>query len=368
MNGRERFDDALDAAIDAMRGGAPASDVLAAHPLHREELELLLGVVSRAVRADGGVAAPAGVDSFSRVRAALRSQRMAAAGLPASGARTNGPWWARRWTLASLTLPAAAFLFVALAGASGVAAATLAVTNPDAAAKAASAVTPEWAQRVLPKSLGGEATEHSSGERGATPEAGGEDSGSDRGAGGAQGGAGGQSGQSGQNDVTLSGDVSDVHGNTFVLTTSDGEWKVQIDAKTEVSGEIVEGATATVEGTTTGPKMLHADGVDASGGDPEPGRSEGHDKTPPGQGRRNGPGGSDGTAEPPVDETPSPNNGNGNGNGNGGGGSTGPPGLTRTPPGQGNGQGGASNGANSGAGGNGTPKANNGNGGGNKKP
>jgi hypothetical protein len=60
---------------------------------------------------------------------------------------------------------------------------------------------------------------------------------------------------------TISGTIRDLNGNTFVLTSGDDEWKVNVDGKTVIDGEIADGASADVSGAVTAEKNMHADDV-----------------------------------------------------------------------------------------------------------
>jgi hypothetical protein len=336
MTPRESFDDALDAAIDQIRGGLPLADVLAAHAGHADALRPLLEMSLRAyasVRTDAPPMSSGLADNFTIVRAALERERMSAARWNGDGNASSGsPWWQRRWTIASMSLPAGVFIFAAFAGASGAAAATVAMTNPDVVGKVASVVAPEWAEELVPHD--GDGNANGQGE--------GPDSGDHGEAGsgvqpttaavGPSSDATHPPVQGNIEDVTVAGLVDDAHGSTFTLRSGDETWKVQLDSNTDVSGEIIDGAQATVTGTQTGSQTVHADTVVATEGvettpTPKPGNGN-PPETPPGHGDRDQNGNAGGNG----------NNagGNGNGNGDAGANSTGGDGAggANAPPGQ----------------------------------
>ena len=144
------FDDALDAAIDAMRDGQPLSVILASHPAHAANLLPLLEIALSADAAAGAAGVPPSsrlIENYSVVRAAVRRARMALpAEQPASLAR---PWWQRRLAFASLSLPAGAVAAIVITGASGAAAATVAAARTDIPARVAEAVRSSWVGDLL---------------------------------------------------------------------------------------------------------------------------------------------------------------------------------------------------------------------------
>lgn len=371
MNRRETFDDALDAAIDEIRGGTPLSDVLAAHGRHASELQPLLETSQSLRTFDGGVhRLPEGLaDNFSIVRAALERERMVQSAAPAS-APPRPPWWQRRWAVASLSLPGVTVAALAFAGAGGAAAATVAVANSDLGAKVVAAVTPDWAQNVVPSVLqiGG----NDDGDTGTdaanvnTPVSSFDDG-----------------GQGALPAITVAGVIGNPQGNTFTLTAPGAEWKVQVDAGTEITGGIVEGANATVTGAQTGEQVLHGTQIttDAAA---EPPPDRGPDNNADGTQAPNGPqdnnGNTPGDNGKPPNEPGAGNNGSpvgenssenrsdtatpptsvANGPGNGEPGANGPPGGPPAP---------NENASQNSAGANGNGSGNgNGNGGGSKDP
>jgi hypothetical protein len=339
MSWRESFDDAFDAAIDQVRGGRPLADVLAAHPRSARDLQPLLETSMQVVAsARMPHSVPQGLaGNFTIVRAALERERAMGERVPAPPAEQTH-WWQRRWTLASLSLPAGAVLFLALAGVSGAAAATVAVANSDVAQKVADFVTPDWAEDVVPDALhGGDAGDEGDGEPG-NGAVGGEP-----GRGNGLGAEATKTVNEGQQEITRSGVISDVHGSTFSLTGGDGQWKVQYDAKTDITGAIVDGATAVVTGNQTGVQVLHATAITtdaAEDADPAPHEPGNGDRLPGGNGNLEDlP--ADAGDQPEVTPTPDDDDkGNGNPNGDGGrhgngdtqGNGDGPPGqLKKTP-------------------------------------
>ena len=293
MIGHEMFDDAVDAAIDQVRAGASLTDVLAAHPRHAAELRPLVEMSMLAAASAGSTLAPLSrglAENVTIVRAALERERAAAreqASRPAAPERErvapSTPWWARRWSMASLSLPAGAVLFFAFAGVGGAAAATVAA-KPDIAGTIASIVTPDWAGQVVPEALGGPGDDAPAGVNGQgqeqSPPANGETV-----------------------HVTLSGVVEEANGGTFTLRADDDTtWNIQIDVNTNIDGAVLEGASATVSGAQTGSQTVHAEDIEAAGGDtptPRPGNGE-RPATPPGQANTpNAGAGSDKTPNPP---------------------------------------------------------------------
>ncbi len=118
MSARHSFDEALDAAIDAVRRGAPVASVLAAYPEHRDELTALVTPLS---------AAPARsipLDA-ARISAGYRALRVAVLDARREPER---PWWRRPVSLASLSVPAGIVALAAI-GAAGAAAGGAAVAT-----------------------------------------------------------------------------------------------------------------------------------------------------------------------------------------------------------------------------------------------
>ncbi len=135
MTGRESFDDALDAAIDAVRQGEHIDAVLARFPRHAAALAPLLRSAPFGTPGAGLAAAPMSerlAGNFTIVRAAVERAQMArdaAQNAPRRAAEPRAPWWQRRLAFASLSLPAGVIALAALAGISGAAAASVAVTG-----------------------------------------------------------------------------------------------------------------------------------------------------------------------------------------------------------------------------------------------
>ena len=338
MSPRDSFDDALDAAIDALSHGEHIDAVLARQPRHAAALRPLLESApfggAETVRA-GAAMSPRLADNFSIVRAAVQRAQMAQTPSAPRIAPRTAPWWQRRLAFASLSLPAGVIALAAFAGISGAAAASVAATNSDFPARVAEFVTHP---PVIGSSHGGEhgatatAPAHTPG-AGATVAA------------AAQTGSPTPPSPNAPTLVTVSGTISEMHGNVFTLTAADGVYKVNTDGTTEITGTIADGATATVTGDATAQKNLHATRVDASGAPDATPTAPGHgngnsngpqnDATPeaptpgdnsdstPGPGNDRTPGPPEGlTPGPPGDHTPPGGggaNGNGNGNGNGGG-------------------------------------------------
>ena len=128
MNDLETFDDALNGAIDALARGQRIRDVLALHPRHAEALHPLLesAMAMQTDSVTSHVPVPSRLgDHYVIVRAAVeRAQIAERAFMPAARAAASGaPWWKRRLTFASLTLPLGAVALIAFAGAGSAAAA-----------------------------------------------------------------------------------------------------------------------------------------------------------------------------------------------------------------------------------------------------
>ena len=332
MSPRDSFDDALNSAIDALSRGEHIDSVLARQPRHAAALRPLLESApfgaAEATRA-GAAMSPRLADNFSIVRAAVQRAQMAQTPMAPRIAPRMAPWWQRRLAFASLSLPAGAIALAAFAGISGAAAASVAITNSDFPARVAEFVTHPLPVIGSNRDGDDDANVH-------TPAA------SATIASAAQSVSPTPPSSNAPALVTVSGTISDVHGNVFTLTASDGVYKVNTDGTTEITGSIADGATATVTGDATALKNLHATRVEASGASATPtapgnGNSSGpqNDATPetrtPGANNDNTPGPkNDRTPGPPDGHTPGPPgghtppggggaNGNGNGNGNGGG-------------------------------------------------
>jgi hypothetical protein len=318
MNRRLSFDDALNASIDAIVAGRPMDAALDAHARFAPALRPLLETVSAIGAARPALPEPARLASnYAPVRDALRDARIARDGIQRAPA--NAGWMQRRVAFASLSLPAVAVAALAIMGAGGAAAATLAVTQPGVISRAADAVTPDWVQEKIPA-----LPQHDGTDGAQTPE-----NGDAPGITGANESPSAADTPSNGDVIDVTGVVSDSHGDTFTLTAGDATWRVVHDHDTAITGEILDGATATVHGRTAG-ITLHADSISASGGDPGDGNNgSGNDKTPapgdaPGNsgdapGHSETPPGNSGDA-PGHSETPPGNSGNA-------------PGQSETPPG-----------------------------------
>lgn len=123
MSSRDSFDQALDAAIDALRGGEAESAVLAAPPEHHAELLPLLIVAAEVHRTSPVVPPPSGrlAKNFRAVRDAIQDAQ--------ESARTSKPWWRRPITFASLSLPAGILALVAVGAAGAAAGGAVAVSQ-----------------------------------------------------------------------------------------------------------------------------------------------------------------------------------------------------------------------------------------------
>jgi uncharacterized membrane protein YgcG len=355
MTTRQTFDAALDEALELVRSGRNVDEVVSAYPQFAGQLRPLLEtVIALDASAVYQPPTPRLAANFSSVQQALRAAR---------GELTAPRWWQRKLTFASLSLPVGVLAF-ALFSAGGAAAATVAVTSgvPDIMTRVEHAA-PGWTHALLPGH--GDEESQSGVVATVTP-----DDPPSTSAVETPGGAPAWQATTpaeekppivnpGQQPVSLSGVIANVRGNTFELTSESTAYKVQIDANTIVAGTIAEGATASVEGQSTGDDRVHAVSVSIDGPPPAQGLPPQQQPEPPGKPEttHTPPGQSEKTKTPP------------------GQGGTQPPQTTRTPPGQG-GTGGPNNGnggnggedgagSNNGGGSNGNGGSSNGNGGGN---
>jgi hypothetical protein len=255
MSAQQSFDEALDAAIDAVVAGEPIEVVLARFA---SQSAALRPVLETAVRATQDASArtlpmsPALADNYTIVRAAVERAQLAErpdAAEDAVGRRA--PWWQRRLTFASLTLPAGAFALLALAGVSGAAAASIAAT-PDLRSAVVDFVASPHVPDLSSSDDGGGGHDGASSPRGVAGET--------------VPAAGAVASPTRASDnrpthVTLTGTIADLHGNVFTLKMADGETKVNIDGGTQVTGVLADGAAASVTGDLTAEKNLHADSV-----------------------------------------------------------------------------------------------------------
>jgi len=345
MNRRGTFEDALDAAIDAIRNGERMEDALARFPGRGAALRPLLEAAPFAGAAASYIAPTGRLQELfdTRVHSALgRAQWERGHKRPEPG---PPPWWSRRVAFASLSLPAGVFAF-ALLSAGGAAAATVATTTGMSGriAETLEHVAPEWAQGAIPGGHGGGAGPAAPPATTSVPDATATDTAT---APPEQTPA--PANTHGPQSMTASGIITNVRGSTFELETADGPVTVQVDANTSVTGTIAEGATADVSGAIAGDGNLHAYTVAVSGGDatpsaqdppPQSPRDPPTDKpaTPPGQAEtthtppgeaghtQTPPGQPNATKTPKATKTPSDQGGagaNGAGNGSGNSGSAG---------------------------------------------
>ncbi|MBI5288322.1 MAG: hypothetical protein HY873_05065 [Chloroflexi bacterium] len=358
MSWQGTFDDALDAAIDAMRSGDTIDAVLARCPRHAAALRPLLEAAGWADPEEGYMPpGPRLGENYSRVEAALgRAQWDRDEDAPHQRIVNRTPWWQRRVALASLSLPAGVFVF-ALLGAGGAAAATLAVTTdlPDRMGEKVETIAPSWAHSVIPGGGNGDGDvddDVAVAPGGGSPTASAAISTATSVAAVASTEPAASATAHGPQAVTLSGMVTNIRGNTFELVAVDETYKVQIDAKTVLNGVLAEGSGASVDGELTGSSQVHATRVDVTAPAPTVDTPPASSPEAPGQGDHTPPGQAEKTKTPPGqaegDSTP-----------------PGPPDKTKTPgpPAAPPGQGGA-NGNGAGAG-NGNGNGGNGNGSGN---
>ncbi len=310
MSGHESFDQAFDAAIDALRSGDQMPDVLAAHPEHRTELLTLLAI-SADVGAAAGVPAPSARlgQNFRVVRAAVLEAQ--------ESRRRPSSWWRRPVTFASLSLPAGIFALAAIGAAGAAAGGAVAVSQTGVPAAVEHIVT-------LGAVGGGSSPTH---DNGATASAGapGHGGGAATDVPGIAGAAteghgnnGGGSAASGTPEnpnapvsIRLSGTIQDVHGGAFTLQTPDGDWHVNVDGNTTTTGTIADGATATINGTSTAAKILHATSIDVTAAPDAPVPAAAATQTPvagpPGNPGHTPAAGGNGNGTPP--KTPANSNG-----------------------------------------------------------
>ncbi len=313
MSGADPFDDALDAAIDALQRGRPLDAVVADQGHSGALMRPLLEAADAARQSDNAPPLSLGLEhNYTIVRAAVERAQMAAAAIPGEpAAAPRARWWRRKLAFASLSLPAGA---LALALSIGAAGATASLVATDMGSRLGNLVSP-----IVP-----DAIDPSSHDSASKPGNGSAPAGANDGTGpGASENTPGS--ENGPTAVSVEGTVSDVSGNTFTLTNSDGEYHVQIDSNTAVDGEILEGATADVEGDLTAEKNLHATSVSAEGGTPADDRGKPDDTGQPDDtGKPEDPGqpgeplGSGGSGDPPGQTGDPPGNEDGN-NGIGGG-------------------------------------------------
>src|SRR3990172_238727 len=241
MSWRGTWDDALDAAIAAVRNGDPIDVVPARYPRHAIAMRPLLETALAANPAEAYVPPTARLAAnFAQVASALgrvQWERDHSTTKP----QASNPWWSKRVAFASLSLPAGILAF-ALLGAGGAAAATVGATTGlprQVADKVESAAPPPPPPTPAPPPA---VTDTQPPAPSATPH--------------------------GPQAITIDGVVSNVRGNTFELTASGVVYKVQIDENTAVTGILTAGAVASVAGDLTGTDRLHATGVTVSGDPP----------------------------------------------------------------------------------------------------
>jgi hypothetical protein len=255
MRAGDPFDEVLDSAIDAVIAGEPVEAVLARFPAHSAALRPELETAARALHDAGARRLPrsqALADNYTIVRAAVERAQLVERGAPAEHAPgPRAPWWQRRLTFASLTLPAGAFALLALASVSGAAAASIAAT-PGLRSAVVNFVASPHVPGLGPSDRDDDGVHAPSGaDNGAAPS-------------GGTGASGTRGDENRPTLVTLSGTIADLHGNVFTLKTADSDVKVNIDAGTKVQGDLADGATVTVTGDLTAEKNLHADSVEVN--------------------------------------------------------------------------------------------------------
>ena len=331
MTQRDSFDDMLDAAIEALRSGASREQAIAVAGGSAATMGGLLDT-AQALSSPPHIPAPVRlVDHYDIVRAAVERSQIARSQMIPSDHVAKTPWWSRRFHVASLAVPAGLVAALALFG---FAAAAGGIATTSVGHDIAGSVRPGWVEDLVETG--------SNGNNEGRPGEPGNPAGQDGNASGGQGNGGAPiapGSDNGPQVVVLNGTVAEIVGGNFTLTTGEGEFHIQIDVNTIINGEVLEGATATVEGELTAEKNLHATSLTASGGslpeDPaRPDNTEKPDDAGPPEPPANVPGNHDKTppaGPPPLEDLPP------------GGGA---PGAERTPPAQGNPAGGQSSGGN----------------------
>jgi hypothetical protein len=240
-NGALAFDDALDAAIEALQRGRPLEAVVADFGRGGAMLRPLLETADAARQSIARPPLSRSLEhNYAIVKAAVERAQMAAAAQPRETTPRQPSFLRRRVTIASLSLPVGALALALTAGAAGATASLVATDHGGVLGEIVRPVVPD---SMLPAAL------HDDDHRGAAPAA-----------------SSDAQDANGPTEVVLDGTVSGVNGSTFTLTDGDTEYHVQIDANTTVDGEILEGGTAEVTGDLTADKNLHADSVTAEGG------------------------------------------------------------------------------------------------------
>ncbi len=288
MSGGESFQEALDAAIDALRGGAPMADVLSAHGGHAAELAPLLRVVA-SLDAPAAPPLPSArlAQNFREVRVALHKAQVARG--------PGAPWWRRPVSFASLSLPAGLLALAAIGAAGAAAGGAVAVTRTrgDLPARVHEIVTldfgggPAAPARTATRPAGNsEATEAGgtaipgaatgAGTPPAGPHADGGDNATRRSGEGPTAHSESTAGAGAPTDegtplpgaagvaMVVSGTIKDVEGGSFTLRTPAGDWNVHTDNTTAINGVIAVGASATVAGLANDGKDLRATRVDVT--------------------------------------------------------------------------------------------------------
>ncbi len=298
----ESFDDALDAAIDAVARGEPLEAVLSEHAAHAQQLRPLLELAARAHAGAGSAVPPPSprlAANFGIVRGAIRQRR--------SVSRQAGPWWQRRLVFASLSLPASAAIALVIAGTTGAAAAAVVVTGAQLPARVSHALRDTWVGELLPETAavpppvpapssasGPAPASRPSAVAAASPS---------------------------QATVTLAGVIKNATRDGFELRTAGASWRVLVSQATRVDGPLRDGAAVIVVGVQTQRDLIRAEAVAADtsatpavrAGDPSATPRSGTPTAPPGVGDTSptpadlAPGPPAGlTPGPPADRTPGP--------------------------------------------------------------
>lgn len=279
MTRGENFDNALNAAIDALASGCSLRDVLEQHQQHAAALLPLLqaALASNAHARVAPPPAPARLGTnYSILHAAVeRAQTAARKESIAARSATGAPWWQRRIAFASLTVPLGAVVAFAAVGIGGAAAAGVASSGdgPIGSASHIRSRVVDSVDAVNPFDSGhGDTNEASrpepSSASGAAPAGTSQAQSSSTSpvrptdASGTAEAHGRDNSTTGPHVAdTVSGRITDIHGNTFTLTGGGGEWHVTIDGATRVVGAIANGAEASVRGAIAAGKNVHADTV-----------------------------------------------------------------------------------------------------------
>lgn len=254
MTGEARLEQALDQAIDALRAGADIDGALRGARGQEQLLRPLVEVADRLRDEALPPPYPARLDDhWTIVRAAIERAEM---GRQARREDEPAGGWRLRLPLGSM--PARVTAALALVAAAGITGAAASALTTDAGAQLAEVVTPGWIEWAVPGVDEVPDARPAQMPPPATDQAPSAD---------APGNAGEAPGSVNQPTVAeVSGVVRDANGGTFVLVAAYGDWLVQMDANTQVTGTLADGAAAEVSGFVTAERSMHATSAVFSGG------------------------------------------------------------------------------------------------------